>query len=108
MQYKSKTFNEIAAHTTEDYTQPPKSPMSLYWFKKIAPKWRNRVGLPRLIAEAAMLEALGTLRSINRGIFRNDPEMRECYDAALDALNDLAGEFARQNWRRFQGGEGDE
>lgn len=103
MQYKSKTFQEIEERVTKDYTVPPQHPMTMHWFKKIAPKWRNRVGLPRLIAESAMFEALGLLRSINRGIFRNDPEMREQYDVAMEALDDLAAEFSRQNWRRFEG-----
>lgn len=105
MQYKSKTYEAITEHVTEEFTRPPKNPMMRRWFKTHAPKWRNRVGLPRLIAEAAMIEASGTLRSINRGIFRNDPQMRDRYDDALDALEELATEFSRQNWNRFEGKE---
>lgn len=103
MQYKSKTFEAIAEQVRSEYTEPPADPMLKHWFKEHAPKWRNRVGIPRLIAESAMVESVSTLRSINRGIFRNDPEMRDRYDAAVEALSDLANEFSGQNWERFQG-----
>ena len=103
MQYRSEAFKKIADDTAETYTGGPKNEGDSYWFKKYAPLWRNRVGLPRLVADVAMVEALSLLRSINRGIFRNDEEMRGHYDEALEALEALVIEFSRQNWQRFEG-----
>lgn len=97
MRYRTDRFKEIAERTERDYRHP--DPVG-GWFKNIAPKWRNRVGMPRLIAENATVDAIGTFRSINRGIFR-DPAERERYDRALEALQEFSVEFAQENWRRF-------
>jgi hypothetical protein len=104
MTNRSRRYDEIAAETVNDYSKKvPTDPKWTEWDRRIAPKWRSRVGLPRLIAESVMFECLGLLRSINRGIFRNDPEGAAKYDRALACLDDLAGSFARTNWRRFDG-----
>lgn len=100
---RSEAFKRVAEQVVTDYVTPPKNRMLTPWFKKFAPKWRNRVGIPRLTAEAALFESLGLLRSINRGVFRGDEEMQERYDNAITALDELATEFASQNWRRFEG-----
>ena len=100
---RSRRYDEIAAETTGDYKKSPTDPKWTEWDRRIAPKWRNRVGLPRLVAENVLFECLGLLRSINRGVFRGDPEGAARYDRALDALDDLVTVFARTNWRRFDG-----
>lgn len=105
---RSEGYKRIAERVTEQFTVAPEEANESIWWRRYAPKWRNRVGLPRLIADEAMGEALGLLRSINRGIFRDDPAMREQYDTALWALSDLAGEFARENWRSFEGSKTDD
>jgi hypothetical protein len=96
--HRSDRFKEIAEQTEREYTKVPTES----WFRSIAPKWRNRVGLPRLIAENVTIDAIGTFRSINRGIFR-DPGERERYDRALEALTEFSVEFSRENWCRFEG-----
>lgn len=100
---RSEAFKRIAEQTITEYVNPPTNRWSKHWFKNIAPKWRNRVGIPRLTAESALFESLGLLRSINRGVFHGDEEMQDLYDGALSTLDALTTEFARQNWRRFSG-----
>ena len=68
-----------------------------------APRWRSRVGLPRLTAGAAALEADGLLRSINPSTFRNQPEIREQLERAREVVSELARAIAQDNWRRFEG-----
>lgn len=68
-----------------------------------APRWRSRVGLPRLTAGAAALEAGGLLRSINTSTYRNQPEIREQLERAREAASELARAIAQDNWRRFEG-----
>lgn len=104
MQYRTETFKRIADRVTTEYTEVPKDNWSRYWFKHHAPKWRNRVGMPRLIAQEALSEASGLLRSINGGVFRNDPEMREQLREAIVAVNAITMSLHRDNWRRFEGG----
>lgn len=104
---RSPRYVELEERVKSQFWVRPADDRELHWWNWIAPKWRNRVGLPRLVAEEAFFEALSTVRSVNRGVFRNDPEGRERFDAAVAALDELAGEFARENWRRFQGGERD-
>lgn len=99
--YRTDRFKQIAKQTEADYRKPTPDDRPGSWHRLFAPKWRNRVGLPRLIAENVTVDALGTFRSINRGIFR-DPEERERYDRALEALQDFSVEFAQENWRRFE------
>lgn len=98
--YRSERFRQIEKQTEEDYNSRTGDRCG-GWFQRIAPKWRNRVGMPRLIAENVTVDALGALRSINRGVFR-DPEERERYDRALSALEEFSLEFAAENWRRFE------
>lgn len=99
MKYRSERFKQIAAQVEDDYLGAPDRGA---WYRRIAPRWRHRVGIPRLIAENATLDVIGTFRSINRGLFR-DPAERERYDRAVAALNEFSVEFSRENWRRFNG-----
>ena len=100
---RSTRYEQIHNQVVESYVTPPTEPLELSWFKRYAPKWRNRVGVPRLVAEQVFSEASGNLRSVNPGIFRNDPEMYRLFGAAINAVEELSQEFARQNWRRFEG-----
>lgn len=103
---RSRLYEKLADETFDEYMVEPTHPRTRYWFKKIAPKWRNRVGLPRLTAERAFFEAAGLLRSVNPGLFRNESEeMKRLYGAAVNAAQELAGEFSRENWQRFEGKE---
>lgn len=100
---RSARFMKLRDEITSEYKTPPADPRDLYWWKNFAPKWRNRVGLPRLTAERAFSEAAGLLRSVNSGIFRNDPEMEKLFAVALNGVKELSQEFGRQNWERFEG-----
>lgn len=101
-QHKSRMYQKIEQDVINDYTVRPTSKTSSYWFDKVAPKWRNRVGLPKLVAEQALIEADSLVRSVNRNVYRGDPEMREKHDAAVEALNELTTTFMRKNWERFE------
>lgn len=68
-----------------------------------ARRWRARVGLPRLTAEAAATEASSLLRSINLSTHRNEPELRELLEDAREAASEYAVAAARANWARFEG-----
>jgi hypothetical protein len=100
---RSKRYNEIHDETWDQYRTPPADVRDSGWWKKIAPKWRNRVGMPRLVAENALFEASGVVRSINRGLFRSDPETDERFVALCNELQEFAADFARENWNRFEG-----
>lgn len=101
-QHKSRMYQEVEQRVVNDYTVRPASKISSYWFDKVAPRWRSRVGLPKLVAEQALIEADSLVRSINRNVYRGDPEMREKHDAAMEALNELTTTFIRKNWERFE------
>ena len=100
MGYRTERFKAIAEQTESDYAKATPEDRPSSWRRTIVPKWRNRVGMPRLIAENATVDAFGTFRSINRGIFR-DPAERARYDRALAALEEFSVKFAEENWRRF-------
>lgn len=109
--HRSSRYAEIADRVIETYVMPPTNEREVRWFKEYAPAWRNRVGIPRLTAEDVFVEASSLLRSVNPGIFRNDPEMQLLFEAAVNAVEELSQEFGRQNWKRFEGeqeGAGDE
>ena len=101
-QHKSRMYRKIEQDVVNDYTVRPDSKISSYWFDKVAPRWRSRVGLPKLVAEQALIEADSLVRSVNRNVYRGDPEMREKHDAAMEALNELTTTFIRKNWERFE------
>ncbi len=101
-QHKSRLYQKIEQDVINDYTVRPTSEISSYWFDKVAPRWRNRVGLPKLVAAQALIEADSLVRSVNRNVYRRDPEMREKHDAAMEALNELTTTFMRKNWERFE------
>lgn len=103
---RSKLYDQIHDETYEAYSRLPvegEHPMETKWRKTYGAKWRNRVGIPRLVADSAASAALALLRSINPGLFRNDPEMLERLRAAQDAAQEFAVELGRENWRRFEG-----
>ena len=102
---RSSRYQEIHDRVWDQYMTPPENDRDEHWWRKYAPKWRNRVGLPRLVAEEAVLEASSLLRSLNPGLFRNDPDMQLLFGAALNAAEEFARELARQNWERFEGKE---
>ena len=95
-------YKKIEQGVIADYTVRPASKISSYWFDKAAPRWRSRVGLPKLVAEQALIEADSLVRSVNRNVYRGDPETREKHDAAMEALNELTTTFMRKNWERFE------
>ncbi|QOC24817.1 hypothetical protein IC744_16270 [Microbacterium hominis] len=99
--YRTDRYRQIAKQTEADYNSHAGDVRTGGWFQLYAPKWRNRVGMPRLIAESVTVDALGSFRSINRGIFR-DRDERARYDRALSALEEFSVEFAAENWRRFE------
>lgn len=100
---RSKRYEQIHDEVWDDYKAPPKHEHDVYWSKNYAPKWRNRVGIPRLVAERVFFEAASLLRSVNASLFRNDPEMQRLFGAAINSVTELAQEFSRQNWERFEG-----
>jgi hypothetical protein len=101
----SKRYNELRAEIVAEYKTEPADPRNQYWWTHFAPLWRNRVGVPRLTAEAASAEANGLLGSINLSTFRNDPDL---WNKLLDA-REAVGEFTQalgvDNYRRFLGEE---
>ena len=101
-QHKSRLYQKIEQDVINDYTVRPTSKIRSYWYDKVAPRWRSRVGLPQLVAEQALIEADSLVRSINRNVYRGDSEMREKHDAAMEALNELTMAFMRKNWERFE------
>ena len=102
---RSVRFEQIRDETFDQYVSPPKDERNRYWFTHYAPMWRNRVGIARLTADAASLEAVSLLRSINPGLFRNDPETLALLHTAQEAAAELATAMARDSWRRFQAGD---
>lgn len=100
---RSSRYEEIHDKTWDQFITPPDDVRDQHWWKKYAPMWRNRVGLPRLVADAASGEAAGLLRSVNPGLFRNDPELLELLRAAQDATSEFSAAMGRESWRRFQG-----
>lgn len=99
---KSKRYLELRSEVITQYVEPPAGDSRQRWWKKYAPKWRNRVGIPRLTAENALLEASGLLRSINPSMFRNDPDLWNKLLDARDAVNELSQAVGVDNWRRFE------
>lgn len=65
-------------------------------------RWRNRVGLPRMTAEAVAAEADTLLHDINMSTHRGDPGLEGLLEAARVAVNDYYGAVVRDNWDRVQ------
>lgn len=102
---RSARYNQIHDEVWDQYITKPEDPRDHEWWKHIAPRWRNRVGFPRLVADQVSGEAAGLLRSINPGLFRNDPDMLELLRAAQEAAQEFSNAMGRDSWRRFQGDE---
>lgn len=106
--HRSKAYDRIHDETWEQYKPNVEElrgrEYDRHWLKVFAPKWRNRVGMPRLIAEAVLAEASGLVRSINPGLFRNDYDTLMRFHSLRDQLSEFHVDFARENWRRFEGG----
>ncbi|WP_217181566.1 hypothetical protein [Streptomyces sp. AC495_CC817] len=100
---RSPRYEVIRDEVRDQYVTPPADESDVYWFKEIAPQWRNRVGIPRLVADQASEEAAGLLRSINAGMFRNEPELLELLHDARESVEAFATALGRDSWRRFQG-----
>lgn len=104
--HRSRAYDRIHDETWAQYGPNAEAEEpDRYWLKMIAPKWRNRVGMPRLITEAVLAEASGLVRSINAALFRNDPDMLERFLELRDRISEFYTDFARENWRRFDAGE---
>lgn len=93
MHYRTDSYNRLRNEIDSQLSNPGWS---------YAPQWRNRVGVPRMTAESALLEASALIRSINMGTFRNDPEGRERVLEASEAVSEAAQTVVRENWRRFR------
>ena len=107
---RTRLFNEIHDKVYGEYSRTDaegESYPETHWRRTYGARWRNRVGIPRLVAEEAMHGASGLVRSINPGLFRNDPDTLALLRAAQAATDELATQLGRQNWRRFNG-EADE
>lgn len=101
----SSRYNAIRDEVVEQFQSPPTNPNEATWWQKFAPRWRNRVGIPRLTAENVAIEASGLLRSIHPATFRNDPELTQKLAAAVNAVTDLSLTLGQDNWQRFEGGD---
>lgn len=98
---RSARYEELHDKVWDQFVTPPEDVREEDWWKRYAPMWRNRVGVPRLIADEASAEAAGLLRSINPGLFRNDPEMLALLRAAQSAVYEFSQAMGADSWRRF-------
>lgn len=92
---RTPAYEKLRAELAEQLNDPAWS---------YAPRWRKRVGLPRMTAETVALEADGLLHSISLSTFRNQSEIREQLQRAREAVCVLTDAIAKDNWRRFEGG----
>lgn len=99
----SKRYNELRDEVFTQYRIEPADPRERYWWKRYAPLWRNRVGVPRLAADIAAAEAHGLLGSINLSTFRNDPDLWNKLLDAREAVGEFAQALGQDNYRRFRG-----
>lgn len=95
-QYRSKAFERVAAEALLEY-DPKKWPR--------ARQWLARVGIVRLTAEAAIIEAQSLINSVHANVYRNDPELHALLLEARAAVSDLATASCRDSWSRFRRGE---
>ncbi|MDR6868956.1 hypothetical protein J2Y69_003582 [Microbacterium resistens] len=101
---RSKAYDRIHDETWEQY-KPSDGAIRAseeHWLKVYAPKWRNRVGMPRLIAEGALSEVSGLLRSINPSLFRSDEDLLARFYRLRDEVTEFSSDFSRENWRRYE------
>lgn len=101
--HRSARYEEIHDTTWDQFVNPPEEERDAHWWRQYAPKWRNRVGLPRLVADAASGEASGLLQSINPGLFRNDPGMLALLRDAQAAVSAFSTAMGQDSWQRFDG-----
>lgn len=107
---RSELFEQIRERVYDNYSSyspPEETPHEREWRKKTGGRWRNRVGLPRLIAQEAGYEASGLLDSTNLSIFRSDPELERLLEEARDAARAYAAALGRRNWEMFDGKSAD-
>ncbi|WP_420112738.1 hypothetical protein [Pseudactinotalea sp.] len=100
---RSTRYEQIHDEVWDQYVTKPDNLRDMYWWLEVAPKWRNRVGIPRLVANQASSEAVELLRSINPGMFRNDPDMLKLLRTAQEATQAFSNALGADSWRRFQG-----
>lgn len=99
----SRRYDELRKELVAQYVAGDVGAGSEHWLKHYAPKWRNRVGIPRLAAEAAIIEAIGLLGSIHPATFRSDPDLLNKLLDARDAVSELSEALGVDNWERFEG-----
>lgn len=102
---RSKLYMDIHDQQHEfygSYSPPEESEHEREWRATYGAQWRNRVGLPRLVAQEVLREASGLVGSINAGIFRNEPEFDDRLREVRALLYDLYVDVSRENWRRFR------
>lgn len=87
----AQEYEQIRAEIVQDYSDP---------------RWKGgrailrRIGAPRMAASAVAFHALGLLRMINRGTYRNDPEVDRLLREARAAVSALTVAASRVNWER--------
>lgn len=99
-------YEEISRETRRGYgreSQPDDHPSEAVWRTKgYGAQWRNRVGFPRLTANAAASEAAYLLRKIPLSAFRTDPEVAKLVRAAREAADALNIALSQSNWLLLQ------
>lgn len=65
-------------------------------------RWRNRVGLTRMTAEAVAYESYSLLRDIDMNTHRSNPELKRLLEDARAAVGDYWGAVLRDNWDRLE------
>lgn len=101
---KSTRYLEIRHQVAESFS-PAGDASQRAWYRNHGRRWVRRVGLARLTAEQAVIEAMGLLHSINPSSFRNEPDTHTLLLQARDVVSDLGVNISRRNWRRFRGGD---
>jgi len=92
--YISSAFEAVKAKVLAQYADPS-------W--TAGRKWLRRVGVPRLVAEAAASNASDMLHGISLSIHRNEPELDELLRDAREATNAYTRALFQADWERFDG-----
>lgn len=71
-------------------------------WKPWGPRWRARVGLTRMTAEAVAGRADTLLRDINLSTHRDDPHLQQLLEEARAATQAYYYELIRDNWDRLE------